>query len=143
MNYNAVKAVPRNLYLDAATTAKQQEQADKACKFSCGKCAPFGPATKPSTRRLVVHVANDRIGSGGFDASRIKLELISFADGHKHELSFTPVESIVKANSGAVVYSQPVADVLKQTTACSATCKGRGQPRPSQKDTKPRNPRSP
>ena len=92
-----------------------------ACtKAACGKCTPFGPATLPSTRRLVVHVANDRISSGAFDASRIKLELISFADGQKRELPFTPVEPTVPANAGAVVYSQPVADVLKQAPACSA-----------------------
>ena len=85
-----------------------------ACtKTTCGKCAPFGPATKPSTRRLVVHVANDRVGSGGFDASRIKLELISFANGHIVELPLPPTTPAIKPNTGAVIYSEPLADVLQ------------------------------
>ena len=98
-----------------------------ACtKDTCSRCTPFGPATKPSTQHLVVHVTNDRLissdGAGAFDSfSRIKLELISFANGHVVELPLPPTAPAIKPNTGAVIYSKPLADVLKQAPAvCSA-----------------------
>ena len=97
---------------------------------ACSKCMPFGPDSPLSNRRLVVHVANDRLGgaththsgaSAAFSASNIKLELISFADSRRVELPFTPLTLTVKANSGAVIFSQPLTDVLNRATATCPT----------------------
>ena len=88
---------------------------ENACtKTACSTCSTPEPPVG-GVRSLIVHVANDWFGpdrsAEPIDSSAVTIELIRFSDAKSVVLDHQA--SPIQSGSGAVIYSAPVADVLR------------------------------